>query len=150
MENLQEDTEKEIIDYLTKHEKVLWMGKCEGNWDLLVAVYVDNVVEYYDFFMEISTKFNKYIINKASTILVEAVVYKKDYFTNKITSFNIWGAPIDVKLDKIDLQILEILNLNARTPTSIIANKLKLDARTVAQRIKRMEKESAAYVQKRR
>lgn len=137
-ENLNPNTENEVIEYLMKNRKVFWIAKCEGAWDLIFAIYANHAVDASDFLSEFVTRFNTYILTKSIANEVRVGIFRRCYLLpDKVSEGVIWGGePKKEEIDETDLKIMALLAENCRMPTTEIAEKIGSDPRTVARRIK--------------
>ncbi|NQV09404.1 Lrp/AsnC family transcriptional regulator [Candidatus Woesearchaeota archaeon] len=138
LQEASESVQDEIADYFIRKKKTFWVIKCDGAWDIITAVWVKDAVEFHDFFMEFSTKYNKYIIEKQITNQIEVLFFNRAYFTNSPGSEKcLWGGKLsEEKLDPLDMKILKLLPTNARMPVTEIARRVKSTPRSVSYRIK--------------
>lgn len=136
--NLQEDSEKEILDYLKQTGDVSWIGINAGKWSLIFDVIikekegidkiVNNLLNKYDRFV------GDYIILNSK----EIGYYPKKMLGLKTTK-QIHKKIENIKLDKIDIKILSILNENAWNSYVNIAEKIGLTPNAINSRIRNLE-----------
>jgi len=135
--------EKEIYDYLAKDKNVAWLTKCEGSWDInLTAIAKDNF-ELNNFLEAFLSKYSQYIMNKEIFFSTELHYFKRGFFLNKLSGKTITtGNKKDkkLKIDDLDIKIINLLSNDARNSLVEIADKLKISAKTVAARIRKLEK----------
>ena len=62
-QNLTEDLEKDIIEYLVKHPNCNWVASCSGNWDLFIVLFCKNIIDFNKMLNDIFIKFSYYIAN---------------------------------------------------------------------------------------
>ncbi|GAG23110.1 unnamed protein product, partial [marine sediment metagenome] len=115
------DKEKEdMIKYLTAHDKVKWLVSCHGVFDLIIAIETNSILEFDEVKEEISSKIDKYVIEKSITTLVEAPAYRRAYFLDKKfsedKSLYVMGKQEKTEIDKTDLKILKKLAKKGRIP----------------------------------
>lgn len=142
--NITEQKHKEIISYLMKHPNVLWIVECGGRWDLIVNFMAKNIIQYNNFVKDLKNKFPKQIQNYDVLTTVEVVYFGRDYFTKKfreVKQIPYFGREFKlVKVDKVDLKILNLISENARMNAVEIAEKINTSPNTVILRIKNMKK----------
>ena len=137
------DIESEITDYLTKHKKVFYAIEFEGNIDAAFAVLVKSIYEFEDFYFAFKKKFKQYIKKDNFSIFTLAHHFHRAYLLNKKIDDirpEVFGKSEIEKYDLIDIKILRMMAKNARMPIVELSQKLKIPARTVAFRIKQLEK----------
>ena len=142
--NINEETHKKIIDYLVRHPNVLWVVECSGRWDLIVNFTSKNVIQYHGFIKDIRNKFPEQVQNYDVLTTLEVVYFGRDYFTNKLREnkqLPYFGREFKlIRIDKIDLKILDLISENARMNSVEIAEKAGISPNTVILRIKNMKK----------
>jgi len=134
--------EKEIIDYLVQRKKVFFVAEIEGHFDIALGVWIRDIYEFEDFYLDFKKKFKQHVGQEQISIFTKARHFHRAYLLNKKfydTKPEFFGREKVVPHDKLDLDILKLLCRNARTPTIEIAQKLKKPARTIAFRIKQLE-----------
>ncbi len=144
LHGLTKETEKKLYDYLISNPNIAWIAKCVGRWDLLLGMYTKNIIDFSKKKNEILTKFSKYIQDYDITQIEEGLVFNRDYLINKPVLYRkefIFGGRVEnIKLTKEDFKIINLIKNNARFQAIEIANQLKIDARTVVNRIKNLQK----------
>jgi len=136
--------EKELVDWLIKNKIVGVIGKIETNYDLVFMVWIKDIYQFREFWKEFKSKFRKHFWKEKVHIFSRVLHFKRKYILNsKKESFDkveiIGGNRIE-KFDDLDINILNILAKNARVSLIEISDKLKTPVRTIAFRIKELEK----------
>lgn len=133
---------QDFIKYLKNHPKVYWIALCDGGWDMMVAVFAKSPLAYYETHNKILSEYNKIIIDYSMYTIVDMAVYRKCYF-HQVTkeAMRVGGVPQHSKIDRLDHQILQKLSLDARTPYTEIADKLRTTPAIVKYRIEKMEQQ---------
>ena len=140
LKNIPEEKEK-LFEYLRSSSNVYWMGEFSGKWDLIFGVFSKDDKDFFEFKNKLISKFNKILIDEEGGVLIEVKQYPKKYFTNEnAPSTSFAGRLENVKLDKIDFDILEVLVNNCRVSLVDLATKLKISATAIKSRMKKMEK----------
>jgi Lrp/AsnC family leucine-responsive transcriptional regulator len=143
--NITEQNFKEIISYLMDHPNVLWLVECGGKWDLIVNFLAKNIVQYNNMLKEFKNKFPRHIQNYDVLTTVEVIYFGRDYFTKKIHDSKqspYFGREFKLaKVDKTDLEILDLISENARINCVEIAEKIGVSPNTIILRIKEMKKQ---------
>jgi len=144
LSNIDEQKHKEITEYLMKHSNVLWLVECGGRWDLIVNFMAHNIIQYDIFLREFKNKFPQQIQNYDILTTLEVNYFGRDYFTKKSREIKkplYFGREFKPeKVDKVDLQILNLISEKARLNSVEIAEKIGISPNTVVLRIKNMEK----------
>jgi len=140
--NTTAEQEEKVINWLIKDDRVSVVSKIETIYDFMFMIWVKNVYEFDEFWKEFKRKFRKYFWNEKVDVFTSVYHFKRRYLSeeNKIESFEFIGENKIAEHDKFDLKILRLLAKNARMPLIEISKRLKTPPRTVAFRIKRLEK----------
>lgn len=142
--NITEEKHKEIVSYLIKHQNILWLVECGGRWDLIVNFMAKNIIQYNYFLKDLKNKFPEQIQNYDILTTLEVIYFGRDYFTKKfrdVKQLPYFGREIRiVKVDKVDIRILDLISENARMNSVEIAEKIGISPNTVILRIKNMKK----------
>ena len=135
------EIKKEIIDHFVNCKYSSVVCSTEGNYDLVVVMLVKNVTDIYPFWQKTLDKFGDYFANCVFSVYMGESIYRysflldeKDDRTKSIIKRG-WER---VEYDDLDFKILQILALNARTPTTEVAQKLNSTAITINNRIKKL------------
>jgi len=137
------EKQKEIIDYLVKDNKSFSITEIEGPYDFAIMALVKNIYEFEEFYLNFKKKFNQYIQNDKIAIFTGVYHFHRAYLLNKkIDDYppEYFGRSEIIKHDETDVEILRLLAKNSRIPTIEISKRLNIPARTVAFRIKQLEK----------
>ncbi len=147
--NTKAEDEKRIVDWLKDHKKVGVLGKIETVYDLAFHVLVKNIYEFDEFWLEFKKKFREYFWNEKVHVFSSVYHFKRRYllkeiqeYQKEISEYEFIGKAMEkpIKHDTLDLNILKLISKNARMPVIEMSKKLKIPERTVAFRIKQLEK----------
>lgn len=135
-------TTDSLKQYLLKEKDVFWVTKCEGSWNLIIAIWTFSTYELYKFIQRLITKFGSQINAKEISSQIEVPFFNRAYLTNTKGSVKcFWGGELKkVKIDGLDIQILKLLSTNSRINSVKMAQLLNSSARIIRYRIKLMEK----------
>lgn len=140
-QNVDSKVERLIIEYLKNIKKVWWIAQTTGKYDFIYGVCIRNIKEFYDIVREFNSKFGKYILKQDIIAHVEVDVFSRGYFLNKPSVGVKWSKQYEeIKLDKIDKQILKLLSTNARISSVELAKKIGATPRIVIYRINQLRK----------
>ncbi|MDO8537491.1 MAG: winged helix-turn-helix transcriptional regulator [archaeon] len=137
--NLQENSEKEILEYLKESKYGSWVGTCAGKWSLIFDIIISESSELdktiKDFFSQFSEFIGEYVILR---------LQEGNYFGFKILGMlekkvQNFELKHKIKFDKKDLEILSMLNKNSRASLVEISEKVALTPNGVNNRIKNLE-----------
>jgi DNA-binding Lrp family transcriptional regulator len=141
--DLGEKGEARMIKWLKNKNEVAWVGKTEGNWDLIITVIEEDVEKIYELLREFNKTFSIHIREKQLLISYEISWMNEKYlYGDSSKHYKIsFGFDSDkVKVDMVDRKILSILEGNAREALVEIAGKVGLTAEGVANRIRNLIK----------
>jgi Lrp/AsnC family transcriptional regulator, leucine-responsive regulatory protein len=143
LSNISKQEFDELVDYLIKNNDVFWIGTCKGRWDLIFGIWAKSIEDFFIVHDKILDKFSKYIQDKELSISRENLQYNRRWFyydTLDPLEFNFGEKEEKVKLDEKDQKILQILTDNSRIKITDISEKIKLNPKVIAYRIREMEK----------
>lgn len=140
--NTTPEQEEQVIDWLRDSPKVGVVAKIETIYDFNLMIWVKNVYEFDEFWLDFKKRFRKYFWNEKVDVFTSVYHFKRKYLLeeNKIEDYEFIGENKKAEYDELDLKILRLLAKNARMPLIEIAEKLKTPVRTIAFRIKKLEK----------
>jgi DNA-binding Lrp family transcriptional regulator len=145
LQGLNSNKEKELYNYLIKNKEIDWVAKVLGQWDLFIAVYCKTTFEFSKIKDELLSRFNEIITNYQIVQMADqALAFGRDYLINKPVvyrkEFTFTGKDEKIKLDSIDLKIVDAIRNDGRFRYLDVAKKIKVNEKTIRERIKRMEK----------
>lgn len=143
-QNLTEEKETKIINYLMQHPKVGWIVSVEGNWDLDFMIWVKNHFEFDEFWQEFKFKFEEQIQNRWTSLFVRLNFYARPYLINlkrdESKPLILYDQPKkEIEFDNNDILILKIISEDSRVGVLEIAGKVKLSVNSVKSRIKKLQ-----------
>ena len=127
LQNLSSDTEHKIIDFLVKSKNLLWVGTCDGRWDLSISVLCKNVSEFNEFLREFIFRFSKHILYKDVIIVCKIPHFSRSFLLNKSFSEELMefkNFDEKIELDNTDEKILSLISTNSRLSFLEISKKL--------------------------
>lgn len=134
--------EQELWDYLTKQKNIVWAISCSGEWDIIFGIVSKNINEFNDVLSKFMNKYSEHISNRSISVFNQASIHHRKWFFNKDniqTSWKIGGEIEAIEIDKVDKNILKVLNKNARTNIIDIAEEIKISSSLAIQRIKKLK-----------
>jgi len=149
------EKKQEIIEYFKNSDVVTFVSELEGSYDLQVNVYVSSLrnLNYISKYQNLFFKFTKFYdqtqrkYRKYFDKQIMTVPHRTEWFRpiillgdkNSTHSSVSLSTPFkEVKIDKLDFEILRKLAINARIPTVNLAKDLNVTTVTVKNRIKRL------------
>ncbi len=142
-QNTSSEKENKIIAKLKTNPNIIAVWRCEGIYDLLLAIQSKNVFELNSIITKINNQFGEFIRNYDIVINVGAEHYPRNYLINKKAlvqkPFKTGGKEAAAKLDKKDSLILEALIKNPRIGFMDLASHLNLTVDIVRYRFKKLK-----------
>lgn len=140
--NITPEREEEMIKWLKENKHVGVVSRIETIYDLGFMAWVKNVYDFDELWLEFKKKFRKYFWDEQVYVFTRVSHFKRKYLLEqqKQEEPEFIGDFKQVKYDELDMKILRILAENARTPLIEISSKLRTSPRTIAFRIKQLEK----------
>jgi DNA-binding Lrp family transcriptional regulator len=140
--NTKPEQENELINWLINNNRIGVVARIESIYDFVVMMWVKDVYEFDKFWLEFKKKFRAYFWNERVDVFTSVYHFKRKYLLEEdmFESYEFIGENKKAEHDELDIKILRLLSKNARMPLIEISSKLKIPERTVAFRIKRMEK----------
>jgi len=143
LQNVTNDIEKKMVDYLYSHPRYAWSCFSSGRWDLLVAVWARDPLDFEEEFQTgFMSRFSDYILAREFSTTKHNINQNRRWFyptDEEPISSDVGGRVEEIKLDETDREILRIIANNARMPVSRIAELAKTTPTVVRHRLKRME-----------
>ncbi len=131
------ETEESLYSAIKQISQVIWIAKCQGDWDCIISCTVSNILELdrtKDIIISIASQ---YISEKSVSILSGLESFPRRYLLGKKDEIELRDNNREAKIDDFDLKLLRILSKNARKPVIGIAEELKSNVKTVSERIKK-------------
>ena len=142
LQNVTEEKEKEILDYLVNDIRFFWVFTTQGIFDFLIVMWAKSISEFKDAITDLLSKYGKYIKAKNESVTTDVIHYQHRYLLDKkeTEEIHIQETSEYIDIDDTDKEILKILCEDARIPIVKIAERLGMSAKVVAYKIKKLEK----------
>lgn len=143
LQNADSKVEEAMVKYLIANQRVGFMARCEGKYDLLFALLVRSPEDFNAQLEAFLAKFSKHVKGYDMTITLSGETFPRKYLlTEERRPFKVatWGKTAGVAaLDELDLRILKSLGENCRKSALEIAKEAQTSGDTVLKRMKRLE-----------
>jgi DNA-binding Lrp family transcriptional regulator len=130
--------EREFIEYFEHRPEFVNLRSIEGDFDLTVSAIVEDPGSLADSLTRLKDDFGEHIHRLEVMPIIRTYKFHGD---GKVFSFSQKSPKKKKKIDEIDKRIIEILSRQGRIQTMKLAAICKSNAKKLAYRIKRMEKE---------
>jgi len=143
LQNTTPQKEEEIIEFLKKQKIVTWLVSIEGEYDLGMAIYVKSIKEMNKLWKEILKKYVNYIDKRWLTIFTRVSYFPRAYLLGKKQNYDEYvfiTEPEKADLDQKYTELIKLLAPDSRISVLELSQKLKITPKTVASRIKELEK----------
>lgn len=134
------DAEEGFYEKLKPINQVIWIARCQGEWDCIISCTVNTIWELDLLKDKIIHLASKYINKKSVSILSKHWSYPRSFLIKGKKEKSFDSKREDIKIDATDLKILRILSKDARKPTVEIAEELNLSLKAISARIKKLIK----------
>lgn len=139
--NTTSEIEEQIISYLQEDDRVAWMVRCDGNWDISFRIETKDVYGFGDWTEKLHSKFSQHIDEERVFIFTYSEIWNKEYLLEKDIREDVVVQrhiirPSENSLEENDLAILEMLSKDCRIPLVKIAEKTGLSTKTISKRIR--------------
>lgn len=145
LQNLSEEKENELIDFLKNHDFVPFLASCTGRYDLMFCVMAKSISDLRRTIGEIRNKYGDFFSEQQIATIISGDFYPRDYLIHhekreKLQKKEFGDNTERPELDKKDLIILRELSNDCRKSCMEISKKIKLSLDATRHRIKSLEK----------
>jgi len=140
LHNISKEERENLIQKIKENEKVFWMFKLSGKYDLGIGFLCENLTKFKFEIEKIEEKFRKFIKNKNESFATKLYSLEYEFVNKKSNKYLIYQEKEKEKIDEIDYKILKELAKNSRQQLVEIAIKLNQSAKVISYRIKQMQK----------
>ncbi|MFH1072265.1 MAG: winged helix-turn-helix transcriptional regulator [Nanoarchaeota archaeon] len=146
--NLSKDDEQMVIAYLRDHRNVSWIISTSGKWDFMIQLYTRTIQDLDAIMLNMANKFTGLLKAYEIFIISGFMHLPPRYLTSGIPLLPLKALPYaadfeakkdeKTEIDKLDLQILKILEEDARTSLLDMSRKLELSKDAIKYRIRKL------------
>ncbi len=144
LHGIDKENEKKLYDFLINNKAVSWIARCTGKWDILIAIYCHDIVEFSLKKNQILSRFSRFIQDYDITLIEDALVFSRDYLIGKSVDYRkslvFGGKKESIQIKDYDKEIIRLIRNDARFSITEISEKIGVDSRTVIARIRYLEK----------
>jgi Lrp/AsnC family leucine-responsive transcriptional regulator len=144
-QNLTEEKEKKLIEFLKNHDYVPFLASCTGKFDLMFCIMAKDISNLKKSLNEIKNKFGEHFSEQQIATIISGEFYSKEYLLGKnkrqvFTRKQFGEQPKKIKLDEKDIIILREISNNSRISAIELSEKVNLSLDAVRYRMKNLEK----------
>ncbi len=145
LQKIDSEKQEKIAQKIIKKKHITYCATGFGNWDLLIEIVTNSIINFENYIDKIIKSFGGKLIDYQTFIAIKE--YKPyssiipDFFGNVKVKYKkqLPRKFKGIKLDKLDIKILNLLTKNARMPLYIIADKCNRSLDVIRYRLKRIE-----------
>jgi Lrp/AsnC family leucine-responsive transcriptional regulator len=142
-QNTTPTLKNEIIDYFINEKYVGFVKSLEGNYDLLVGIFVENYLQAHSFWQKSLKNYGKYFLKKVFTAYCQVEQYAYRFLLDEKDSSQLlicqWiDSGKSVEIDDLDYQIIKLITQNSRLSTIDIAKELGKTSIVIHNRLKKL------------
>ena len=139
------DLNKEIVDFFVNNKYTYWIATTEGQYNLVVILWVKDPIEFYTFWQNTLKKYRDYFQNIKFSFYFQLYHFRNSYLLDDYDKRDrevseIIGCGPRVEVDHLDQQILKTIAPNARMPLTEIAQKIGSTVPTITTRLQKLKK----------
>jgi Lrp/AsnC family transcriptional regulator, leucine-responsive regulatory protein len=143
LQNTTPEKESEIINYLKKQKNIIWLVSIDGEYNLGMSILTKSIKEMNTIWKDIIDKYINFIEKRFFGIYTKVSYFPRQYLLEKKINkeqYVFVSEPEEIPLDSQDLEIIKTLADNSRMPILEMSDKIGLTPKTIASRIKWLEK----------
>jgi len=134
------ETEEALYSKLKEIPQIVWIAKCQGEWDCLISCNA-NTLEELDFIKEkIISLSHQYVSEKSISLTSHIWSFPRNYLIKKKVETISKISNEQPRIDDLDLKLLRILSKDARKSVVDIVKELNSTVKIITSRIKKLIK----------
>jgi|WetSurMetagenome_2_1015567.scaffolds.fasta_scaffold154826_2 Lrp/AsnC family transcriptional regulator, leucine-responsive regulatory protein len=146
LQNLSQEKEEQFISFLKQTRGVNYILQLDSKWDLMLALFTESNEQTDKILNQINEKFGNFIKEIKIFVILTTFYQGRQYLAeSKMKEFNgklVREKSDKIKIDNIDMKILEAISLNARAQLVELEEITKIKAEVIRYRLKNLiEKE---------
>ncbi len=136
---IDQKKEDEFYSKLYPINEIIWIAKCRGCWDSIISCTVNNAEDIVTFRNKIVSLGHEIIEDYKISILMRFYIRPRDFLINKKSDLKESLPSKEIELDKIDIDVLNLLSKNSRQSSVNIGKELNISPKTAIRRIKKLK-----------
>src|SRR3989344_2508921 len=138
LRKVDENKEKEIIDYLVKHPFLTWVVTSTGKWSVILDIIARDLQHVNEIIEEIKQKYGEFFGEYKVASQVDYEYFHSKYYGFEEKKIEKKEKIEEHKIDKKDIRLLKILSNNARIDFVKLSKELNLTPNAVKNRLKKL------------
>jgi len=142
-QNINPSIKKEIIQHFVDTNEATVVASLEGNYDLMVIVICPDIYQIHPYLEHLLMTYGDYFKERYTAMYLIRNQYNPSFLLDSKTKKlepHIHRLYQGISYDELDMNILKALDLNARIPITLLAEKLHSTVSVVHYRLKRLKK----------
>jgi Lrp/AsnC family transcriptional regulator, regulator for asnA, asnC and gidA len=140
---IQDELQKEIIDFFVKNDDTYWIASTEGRYNLVVITWVKDPCRFYTLWQSSLKKYRDYFNEKDFSFYFQLIHFRNSYLldeydTKDRENFEVIGCGKTLPVDDLDKKILSTIASDARLPITALAEKTHSTIPTVNTRLHKL------------
>lgn len=140
LKKVDENKEKEIIDYFINHPFLTWVVTSTGKWSVIFDIIAKNIQHVNAIVEEIKEKYGELFGEYKVASQIDYQYFHSKYYGFKEEKMVEEQAEEKYDIDEKDLKLLSLLSNNARADLVRLSKQIKLTANGVKNRLKNLIK----------
>src|SRR3989338_8926819 len=130
--------EQELLKILSENKNITFLAQVESRGDINTHLMFKTITEMGEMWNYVIEHYNNYLQEKEFGVYLNSTYFSRAYLLKKkynTTMMNPVSLQKHIKIDKLDLELIELLAKNCRASLLEIAAKVKSTTKTVLKRI---------------
>ncbi len=135
--------EAEIVDFLLREKRVWWLGKVQGKWDAGFVVWVRDLYDFRNFWLDFFSRFRQnvgaYAISPYTKLRHFTLAYLSEV-PSVVREVGVVGEGPRIQIDEVDKKILTLVSVGGRRTIVELSRKTGFSPTVVAYRLKQLRR----------
>ena len=139
--NATSEQKQQMRKFLENEKSVFAIFEAHGNWDMAIAIFAKNRLDYHEFENKLLSKFGGIIGSKEFCLMMDGVIFDNNliYDEKIIKEHRFWRGSLIGNIDEKDKILLNELHKNSRESLANLSEKIGLSIDAVSKRIKKLD-----------
>ena len=137
LQNASPKKESEMVGFLKGGKSVVWVGSCDGRWDLAFTAWTRSADDLDSFLTKFLGGYGQFVQERDVGIATESHSCRRKYLLPCKPEESVYsGPPAKGRIDEIDTKIIHLMADNARIRLKDVANDVGMAQESVSHRIR--------------